>query len=471
MPSNTNSPPFVTRFAPSPTGYLHFGNVRTALFNWLAAKSGGGEMQLRIEDTDRARNEQQYIDAVCEDLAWLRLDWRGDVNGKPWMQSQRQREYGRLFETLKSKDAIYPCFCTPTMLAAERKAQAAAHLPPRYGGKCAALATSVATARLAAGEEAAWRFKMPPDNNDYDDLVRGNIDAANIGDFVIRRANGDFSFLFVNAVDDVLCGVTCVLRGADHIANTPRQIALLRALEMPPPRYGHISLITNANGKPLSKRDGLTPLRDWRARGFLPAAVLNYLARAGHSYPPTQADTNSNALMSAEKLAQGFRLGALGRAAAQYDEKQLAHWQKEAVSRLDDAAIRQWLGGDVTDDVGDAFYQVVRENVVLPEDAAAWRRVFTTEQLPCQQEALELIAATPKKLFSAAAAHSDAAEWKIFTAAVREAGGASGKALIMPLRAALSGRLDGPGMSVLFSLVSPDRRRQRLLAAARTAAG
>lgn len=455
-----------TRFAPSPTGYLHFGNVRTALFNWLLARQAGGAMQLRLEDTDRARSSEQYSAAVVEDLRWLGLDFSGDSSGQPWRQSQRTAEYEQQLQRLRGQ--TYPCFCTAEELAAERQAQRAAGRPPRYSGKCAQLAGREAQRRLDGGEAAAWRFRVPPGTAlTVRDWVRGDstFSTADLGDFVVRRASGDFSFLFANAVDDALLGVTDVLRGEDHAANTPRQILLLQALELPPPRYGHLALIVAAGGKPLSKRDGLTPVRDWRARGYLPAALVNYLARVGHHYAPPDGD----ALMTLDDLAARFSRAALGRAPAQLDESQLQQRQKESVLQLAAADYRQWLGEARLRGLrdADAFCALTRENITLPEDADAWRDIIAGDTLAhISPDAAALIeAAANAALFAAAAQAAEASSWQDFCQQIGSASGKKGKALFMPLRAALTGRTDGPAMPQLYALLTPAQRRARFGAA------
>ncbi|HTQ35749.1 MAG TPA: tRNA glutamyl-Q(34) synthetase GluQRS, partial [Steroidobacteraceae bacterium] len=251
MPGN----PPVTRFAPSPTGELHLGNARTALFNALLAAHGGGRFLLRIEDTDAARSRPEHAAQLMHDLAWLGLSWAGE----PLHQSTRSVIYEAQLEKLTAAGLTYPCFCTPAELAVARAAQLAAGRPPRYSGRCRALAPPEARARLAAGAPATLRFKVPEQGEvAFEDLVYGpkRFACADLGDFVLRRADGSAAFFFSNAVDDALSGVTQLLRGDDHFSNTPRQLLILRALELPAPRYGHVALLTGADGAPLSKRNG-----------------------------------------------------------------------------------------------------------------------------------------------------------------------------------------------------------------------
>ncbi|HET7921906.1 MAG TPA: glutamate--tRNA ligase, partial [Gammaproteobacteria bacterium] len=252
-----------TRFAPSPTGHLHVGNARTALFNALFARHAGGVLILRIEDTDAERSRREFERDLIEDLRWLGVVWQEgpDEGGSkgPYRQSERGAVYAEHIAQLEAKAQAYPCFCTPAELALSRKAQLAAGKPPRYAGTCAHLDKRGIEARLARGLKPALRFRVPDrGETGFDDLVRGRQVFANhdIGDFVIRRADGSPAFFFSNALDDALMGVTHVLRGEDHLANTPRQLLLLQALELPAPHYGHLSLIIGEHDAPLSKREG-----------------------------------------------------------------------------------------------------------------------------------------------------------------------------------------------------------------------
>ncbi|HLJ37839.1 MAG TPA: glutamate--tRNA ligase, partial [Steroidobacteraceae bacterium] len=272
------SPP-VTRFAPSPTGELHLGNVRTALFNLLLARHGGGRFLLRIEDTDAQRSLEAHTQSLLEELRWLGIEWdagpdREDALG-PYRQSQRTAHYAAYFAQLEKRGAVYSCFCTPLELEASRRAQLAAGRPPRYAGTCRELSAAERARRAAQGVAPTLRFRVPAGVQvTFEDLVHGPQSFAtdDIGDFVVRRADGSAAFFFSNAVDDAAMGVTLVLRGEDHLANTPRQLLLLEALGLAPPAYGHLALLLGADGAPLSKRHGAASVREFRERGFLPQA-------------------------------------------------------------------------------------------------------------------------------------------------------------------------------------------------------
>ena len=337
-PPPTNA--VATRFAPSPTGRLHLGNARTALFSWLAARHLGGRFLIRIEDTDAERAVPGAEAALLDDLNWLGLGW----DGEPVHQSARAARHAELLAALERGGRAYPCFCTETELEMSRRTALAAGRAPRYASTCAKLTADEAAARRAAGKPASLRFRLGADVlAGFSDLVHGphaeSVEA--MGDFVIRRSDGVPTFLFANAVDDAEMGVTHVLRGDDHLSNTPRQILLLHALvelgqiTSKAPSYGHLPMVLGGDGKPLSKRDGAASVHELRAAGWLPLAVANHLARLGHSGFP-------EALLPLAVLAGAFDFSHLGRSPARFDLAQLEHWQRLAVAALDVAAFERW---------------------------------------------------------------------------------------------------------------------------------
>ena len=459
-----------TRFAPSPTGFLHLGNVRTALFNALLARRDGGRFLLRIEDTDRERSRPEFVDALLEDLRWLGLDWREgpEVGGPqtPYAQSERTAIYARYYRRLESSEQSYPCFCTPAELALSRKAQLAAGRPPRYTGTCARLRPDERQARLGRGLQPTLRFRVPAGRAvEFTDLVRGpqRFASADIGDFVIRRADGTPQFFFANAVDDALMGITQVLRGEDHLANTPRQLLLLEALELSAPRYGHLALIVGADGGPLSKRAGDLSVRELRASGYLPEAVLNYLARLGHAYA-------RDVWMAPEELAAEFSTAHLGRAPARYDEAQLLHWQSEAVQHAASERLWEWAGAAVRARVpaplGAEFIEAVRPNSRFPNDALFWAdRLFGAGLTPSAESEAAIGAAGAGFFAHALAAYlQHGADYPALVAGLRQRTGLKGKNLFMPLRAALTGETHGPELARILALLPPDTIRRRLRA-------
>lgn len=459
-----------TRFAPSPTGHIHVGNARTALFCALLAARDGGVFILRIEDTDAARSHGDFERALGVDLGWLGLRWQEgpDAGGSkgPYRQSERGSIYAEYLQLLADKGEVYPCFCTSIELDMARKAQLAAGQPPRYAGTCAKLSTPEIEARLAKGLKPALRFRVPETGETvFQDLVRGRQAFAHrdIGDFIIRRADGSPAFFFSNALDDALMGVTHVLRGEDHLANTPRQLLLLGALGLPAPRYAHLSLIVGQGGAPLSKREGGGSLQELRAEGILPEALMNYLARLGHTYA-------SNEFMDLAALARGFDFSHLGHSPAHFDQQQLEHWQGEAVRHRDEAGLWHWMTGAhpemeqlVPAGTRSQFVEAVRGNLSRPGDGIAWAHIVYDELPPMTPEAGEALRAAGKGLFEAALGQIEAGapEFKPFAKAVGTAASLSGKDLFKPLRAVLTGRLDGPEMERLWKLMPPARLEKR----------
>lgn len=459
-----------TRFAPSPTGYLHLGNIRTALFNALLARRWGGRFLLRIEDTDRERSRPEYVAALLEDLRWLGLDWQegpevGGAHG-PYAQSERAAIYADYYRRLEATGQTYPCFCTPAELALSRKAQQAAGRPPRYAGPCARLSEAERRERLERGLQPTLRFRAPVGRVvEFIDRVRGpqRFASGDIGDFVIRRADGAPQFFFANAVDDALMGITHVLRGEDHLTNTPRQLLLLEALGLPAPEYGHLALIVGADGGPLSKREGDLSLRELRAAGYLPEALLNYLARLGHAY-------DRDEWLEPAELAAGFSPDHLGRAPARYDEVQLLHWQSEAVRRAGPERLWDWMGAAVHEQVSpdsrDDFIATVRPNIRFPADAAFWaERLFGAELIPSAAGRAAIAAAGPQFFAHALAAYAErGAAYQPLVEDLKRRTGLKGKHLFMPLRAALTGEIHGPELPRVLDLMAPATVRHRLQA-------
>ncbi len=459
-----------TRFAPSPTGYLHLGNVRTALFNALLSRCWEGCFLLRIEDTDQERSRPEYITALLEDLRWLGLDWQEgpEVGGPqtPYAQSERAAIYAEYYRQLESANQAYPCFCTPAELALSRKVQLASGRPPRYAGTCARLSEVERQARRERGLQPTLRFRVPTAQIiEFTDRVRGPqcFTSADIGDFVIRRADGSPQFFFANAIDDALMGVTHVLRGEDHLTNTPRQLLLLTALHLPAPEYGHLALIVGSDGGPLSKREGDLSLRELRANGYLPDALLNYLARLGHSY-------ERDAWMEPTELAASFALERLGRAPAHYDAAQLLHWQSEAVRQTPSDQLWDWMKPAIHNQVPpacqEAFIATVRPNIRFPKDAGFWAERWFGAELIMNPESQAIIDQAGFEFFAhALAAYTvHGAAYQPLIENLRQRTGLKGKSLFMPLRAALTGETHGPELARILALLPPERVRQRLQA-------
>jgi glutamyl-tRNA synthetase len=463
--------PFKTRFAPSPSGLLHLGKVRTALFNAILAKKHQGIFLLRIEDTDQERSRADYAQAIMQDLHWLGLDWQegpprgGQTDDKEasYLQSQRLPIYRRYFADLEVRGLVYPCFCSAQELALSRKTQLAVGRPPRYSGRCYRLSKAEVEARLAENEPASLRFHVPPGAHvKFDDKVRGPQDflSDDIGDFIIRRSDGTPAFFFSNAIDDALMDVTLVLRGEDHLTNTPRQILLLNALNLPAPEYAHIALVVGDDGAPLSKRHGSRSVQELRETGFFPRALNNYLARLGHSY----AD---NAYLDMDRLTADFDLARLGRAPARYDGAQLLHWQHEAVLHASEAELWRWMGARVHRLVPvqdrSSFLEAVRANIAFPTDAGEWADRIYSDNLLYSEEARNAITNAKPDFFEKAATALDSAmDFSAFANSLKGVTGTQGKALFQPLRSALTGQTHGPEMVRIFPLIGMVRAKYRL---------
>ena len=463
----------VTRFAPSPTGALHLGNARTALFSFLLGRASGGRFILRIEDSDRGRGGPEFIVSQLADLAWLGLSWdagpdRDDGRG-PYRQSERGPIYDGLYEKLEFEGYAYPCYCTPLELDVARRAQLAASQPPRYPGTCRGLDSAARAARAAEGRQPALRFRVPDAGViEFEDLVRGpqSVAAATLGDFVLRRADGGPMFFFCNAVDDSLMDVTQVLRGDDHLSNTPRQLLLLQALKMPVPRYGHLPLLLDASGAPLSKRRGSTTVGELRERGYLAAAVGNYLLRLGHTGAPDQ-------WVEPAEFARNFSLDRLGRAPAHFDAAQLDHWQREAVRRLTPEQAVHWLDAELPADWSSQqrleFAGLLQGNLLFPADTADWLPVLRGDLPPLTAEDSSVLAEAGPAFFEAAltAYHEVGADVGALGRELKQRTGRKGAALFMPLRIALTGRRDGPELAALLPAIPAALVRARLTGAAR----
>jgi glutamyl-tRNA synthetase len=459
--------PVVTRFAPSPTGELHLGNARTALFNLLLARHSGGRFVLRIEDTDKERSLETHTGALLADLRWLGIEWdagpdREDARG-PYRQSERAPLYQQYFVLLEQRGAVYPCYCTPLELDLSRRAQLAAGRPPRYAGTCSALTAAERTQRQGQGMAPTWRFRVPRGERiEFTDFVHGpqSFLTDDIGDFVIRRADGSAAFFFSNAVDDACMGITHALRGEDHLTNTPRQLLILTALGLPRPVYGHISLIVGADGAPLSKRHGAVSLRQYRERGYLPAALTNHLFRLGHS-------SALHGLLTLDEMARGFDPGHLGRAPSRFDDQQLLVWQKDTVHHLSTESARAWLASvlppGLDEPSASAFVTALRPNLVLPEDARPWVQIVFGAPPALEPAGEALVRSAGAGYFAAAAAAARAgADLPAIAGAVRAATGRKGAELYMPLRVALTGLSHGPELAPLLKAMPAGQACARL---------
>lgn len=303
----------VSRFAPSPTGYLHVGGARTALYAWLVARAEGGKFVLRIEDTDRERSTQPAIDAIFEGMKWLGLDW----DEEPVYQTARFERYAHLIDSFMEQDKAYKCYCSQERLEKMREEQMAAGVKPRYDGKCRHLSTEEQKER--EGQPFVIRFRNPQEGSVvFEDHVRGRIEISNqeLDDLILARTDGTPTYNFCVVVDDWDMGITYVVRGEDHINNTPRQINILKALGAPIPEYAHVSMILGDDGKKLSKRHGAVSVTEYRDKGYLPEAMINYLVRLGWSHGDQE-------VFSREELIKIFKLSDINKAASAFNTEKL----------------------------------------------------------------------------------------------------------------------------------------------------
>lgn len=432
----------ITRFAPSPTGYIHVGNLRTALMNYLIARKSGGQFILRLDDTDQERSKQEYADGIMRDLEWLGLHW-----DRIEKQSLRLERYREAAEDLKAKARFYECFESPVELDLKRKKQLNMHKPPVYDRASLHLSDDEKAKMRAEGREGYWRFLLNQTRIEWADGIIGpvSIDAASVSDPVLIRADGQVLYTFASSVDDIDMGVTHIVRGADHVTNTATQIQIMEAMGGTPPAFAHHSLLTGAKGEELSKRLGTLSLRDLRARGVEPAALLSLMARLGSSKPV--------ALVSdLDELAEGFEVGSFGTAPTKFDAEDLFPLTRAYVQGLPlDAVADRIAALGVPADKAAAFWRVAKDNITVLDDLAGWWDLFRNGAEPMvEDEDREFIAQALAMLPPQPWTEKTWGEW---TAAVKEATGRKGKGLFMPLRKALTGQVHGPEMADVMPLL------------------
>ncbi len=443
--------PITTRFAPSPTGRLHVGNVRAALHNWLLARKHGGRFLLRIDDTDRERSREEYVEAIRADLTWLGLVPDGEER-----QSARFELYERELARLAAAGRAYRCYETAQELDLKRKVLLGRGLPPIYDRAGLALTEADHAAKAAAGEMPHWRFLLDhAEPIAWDDGIRGpqQFDAATISDPVVRRADGSWLYMLPSVIDDIAMGITDVVRGEDHVSNTATQLQMFTALGAAPPRFAHEALLVGAEGK-LSKRLGSLGVAELRESGIEPEALVALLARLGTADPVDPA-------LDAEALAASFDLSRFGRAPARFDEAELARANAAVLHRLP----FERVAASLPEGMDAAAWEAVRPNLATVADAAEWWRVVTGPvTAPAFDEETCAYLATAAKLV---AADWGADPWHALTGALKETTGRKGKALFLPLRQALTGHDHGPDMAALLPLIGQERALERLQASAR----
>ncbi|ATQ55881.1 glutamate--tRNA ligase [Paracoccus yeei] len=437
-----------TRFAPSPTGHIHVGNLRTALMNYLIARKAGGTFILRLDDTDRERSKQEYADGIQRDLEWLGLTW-----DRIERQSDRLDRYAEAAEGLRAARRLYEVFETPTELDLKRKKQLNMGKPPVYDRAGLNLSDEDKVRLRAEGRDGYWRFLLDQERIEWPDGILGNIsiDAASVSDPVLIRADGQVLYTFASSVDDADMGVTHIVRGADHVTNTATQIQIIRALGATPPAFAHHSLLTGAQGEELSKRLGVLAIKDLRESGVAPEALLSLMARLGSSQPVELK-------MSLDELAAGFELSQFGASPTKFDAEDLWPLTREANQSLPFDAVKERIAAlGVPADLAERFWRVASQNITRLDDLAGWWQIFSQGAEPqIDPEDADFIAQAMTLL--PPPPYSDAT-WGEFTNAVKQATGRKGKALFMPLRKALTGQAHGPDMSDVMPLLQVVRAR------------
>ncbi len=436
-----------TRFAPSPTGTLHVGNIRTALHNWLLAKKAGGRFLLRIDDTDQARSREEHVVAIRADLAWLGLHPEREER-----QSARFAIYEAAFEKLVAAGRLYRCYETAQEMDLKRKVLLGRGLPPIYDQGALALTDAEHAAKAAAGERPHWRFLLDHETPiEWVDGIRGpqHFDPRQMSDPVVRRADGSWLYMLPSVIDDIEMGVTDVLRGEDHVSNTATQVQMFTALDAPVPNFAHEALLTGAEGK-LSKRLGSLGVAEMREQGIEPEALIALLARLGTSDPV-------DAALDVDALAASFDLGRFGRAPARFDDAELARVNAAVIHRLPFAHVAERL----PEGMGEGAWEAIRPNLATVAEAADWWQVVTGPVQPPEFDA-ETRAFLDEATVVAAALDWTEDPWIALTGALKDATGRKGKALFLPLRQALTGMDHGPDMKALLPLIGRDEAVRRL---------
>ena len=434
--------PTITRFAPSPTGYIHVGNLRTALMNYLIARKSGGTFILRLDDTDQERSKPEYADGIMADLDWLGLHW-----DRVEKQSLRMARYREVADQLRAAGRFYECFESPVELDLKRKKQLNMHKPPVYDRASLRLTEAERAQMRAEGRVGYWRFQLDQERIEWQDGVLGpvSIDAASVSDPVLIRADGQILYTFASSVDDIDMGVSFIVRGADHVTNTATQIQIMQALGGTPPAFAHHSLLTGPQGEELSKRLGVLALRDLRARGVEPMALLSLMARLGSSRPVELAG-------SMEELIDGFDIGSFGAAPTKFNDEDLFPLTRAHVQSLPLGAVADRIAAlGVPPDKADLFWSVAKGNITVLADLDGWWHLFRDGATPLMdaedegfvRQALTLLPARPWT-------HDTWSQW---TEVVKAATGRKGKGLYRPLRRALTGLEAGPEMADVMPLL------------------
>ncbi len=471
------------RFAPSPTGYLHLGNIRTALFNWLWARNQNGTFILRIEDTDRERSREKYQKAIFEDMRWLGLFWDEgpDTGGEygPYRQSLRDLIYQQYFQELKKNDMVYPCYCDSSSLAKRRQEALKKGKPPRYDGRCRRLTHIERNRYENEGRKPSWRFKVPDGTVSVIDVIRGQIDfdASLLGDFIVMRQDGTAAFNFAVTVDDICMKITHIIRGEDHLPNTPRHVLLYKALQAPLPVWAHIGLTREISGGPLSKRSGSLAVMEYKRQGYLPGGLLNYLALLGW----TPGDGRE--LLNMEELIAVFSLNGLSARQSMFDGKKLDwvnsfHIQNMDNARLTDLCIPYLKGaGLIKGPVSENKYRwleqitgIIKGNMITVGQCVGYMKMFLVDPVVIAGEEekkiihddyVSLLLQTLHRNFAGIDKITGNDVRRVFKAAQKSLG-IIGKRFYMPVRIALTGAESGPELTDIIPLLGKDKLLKRL---------
>ena len=495
-----SAPGIRVRFAPSPTGELHVGNARTALFNWLFARHHGGVFVLRVEDTDRTRTTAAFEENLLDELKWLGIDWDEgpEVGGAygPYHQTGRLDLYRNCLDHLIAEGKVYPCYCTEAELEAERASLVARRLMPRYLGKCRQLSETQKQRLCAEGRSPVWRFRVDGGPIAFHDLIRGpmSFQGEAIGDFIVVRSNGIPAYNFAVVADDHAMEISHVIRGEDHLSNTAAQILLYWALGYTPPVFAHHALVLGKDHAKLSKRHGATSVGAFRRRGILPEALLNYLALMGSSFE------GGREIASAKDIVEGFSLERTGKGGAVFDEEKLLWLNGIYIRRLEPAALAERLapfiraaGYDERSFGRERIEEIVaavQDSLPTLADINGLIEIFSDDHYRIDDEAASLLRGDDaKRVLVALGEMLDARVVSggvtvpgsvapdgvavgagrplsiVFAVLIKQIGertGLKGKKLYLPIRAALTGRLHGPELDRIFALLSPSSLRTRI---------
>ncbi|MFZ3104304.1 MAG: glutamate--tRNA ligase, partial [Smithella sp.] len=464
---------------PSPTGELHVGNARTALFNWMFARHHGGSFILRIEDTDESRSDLSYQISLFNDLNWLGLDWDEGPQKKgsygPYKQSERLEIYKNHLQKLIDANLVYPCYCTEEELEEERQALILGKRMPRYMGKCRNLTADERKKCEEEGRKPSFRFKVHPQTIEFEDLIRGEMkfEGESIGDFIIVRSNGMPAYNFAVVIDDHLMGITHVIRGEDHLSNTALQMMLYRAFGFAPPTFAHHCLILGKDRAKLSKRHGSVSAGEFRKQGILPEALINYLGLLGSSF------TDGREVLSRDEMITGFALERASKSGAIFDEEKL-HWlnaiyirnckTEDLVERL-----KPFLeqAGYIIDNIDAKWLseviELVKTELTSLAEIGSHIDIFFDDKYEITAEAKQILekenAAQVVKAFSEYLKTAAGNPQEIYLAAIKytkEKAGTKGKELFMPIRAAITGKVHGPELDKVFAVLGKDVALRRL---------